>query len=1050
MKKLVQMAISLVLAVALIGFPAGKNAQAKLTSVKVVYFKPPQVGVASTYKIDVDINQTVEIHGWITIVFPDDWTMPDVPKPVAGISEAESKELERILNSIYLATSPCTKCQGLPQIKTNKRTNQKYLQQFGLDSENSITFWSHIELEPNGPYDPIPITVASRAGFKNSMKPGKYRIGIRTHSEQDTVWSNEVTVVKSQVEQATVTLTNPAINEISGYNIRFHVGEGGSLDRTTSRITLVFPKGTVFPESIDASLVKMNGKPLSVDPQVHQPSCTFSMISPIDVENLGEIVIDISPKAGIKNTSSKGSYSLIVKTDFEPEPVESLPFQIMRAGQKPVVNPPYTGQFASYKFSVDFPKTLSSNDMIETIFPKEVTLPQYIKADAVLINGTPCTLKPGIISDERRVRIYAPTEIKPGSIMIEFTKDAKIKNPENPGSYQIRFSGQGVDGVFTTDPFQILVKKLTIDEIKISPLNAKETASWDLGGSLAYNGALDVGDKMILEFPQGTVIPETLTDCVTISGNSASAKGSGNVLEISIPKKIESGEDFKISISKSCGVKNPPTSSDNYTIKISTSKDPAGGMSEPFFIAPSLPVSTLLILKPSTELDDNNKPKWVKALPDGKDGWFKTPPSIDFEVDSPTAKIKIWWNDAVEKAIDWTIGKPLGIADQQRMDILHWQAIDAYGNEEIRSYEFKIDTNSPTISISEPAQRNVSLKTNKFSIVGLADPTELLKYEDKNNSPYVVPDVFINGEKVDVVQAKVVEMKDSGAILNPDAGMFKKEITLPKEGVYKFEVWAEDQAGWLSSKQVITVTYDVTPPEVKMLSPVYGDIYQVGEQIEVKFESELDASLFVNNTIANVLEQVGEDKAIFSSFVTIANKGENTIEVKATDPAGNTKPYKFSIMGPTSINLWLGQTTMVTNGLERKQLSDAQKPINQFPKMSPYYKFNGKTFMAIRPVAEKLNAKDIAYDAATKTVTITQTIAGGKKKVIELVIGKTMAKIDGKSTQIDKNGLLTPILYNGTTLLPLRFVGEALGSEVGYDDKQKMITINYPPTPKKP
>lgn len=1044
MKKFVQVALSFILVVALIGFPIGKDAQAKLTSVKVVYFKPPQVGVTSTYKIDVDINQTVEIHGWITIVFPDEWTMPDVPKPVAGITEAESNELERILNSIYLATSPCTKCQGLPQIKTNKRTNPKYLQQFGLDSENSITFWSHIELEPNGPYDPIPITIASRAGFRNSMNPGKYRIGVRTHSEQDTVWSNEITVVKSQVEQAAVSLTNPAINEVSGYNIRFHVGEGGSLDRTTSRITMVFPKGTVFPESIDASLVKMNGKPLSVDPQVHQPSGTLSMLCPIDIDNLGEIVIDISYKAGIKNTPNKGNYSIIIKTDFEPEPVESVPFQIVRAGQKPLVVPPYTNQYASYKFSVDFPKTLSANDMIEILFPKEVAIPQYIKADAVLINDTPCSLRPGVIGDEKRVRVYAPTEIKPGSIMIEFTKEAKIKNPENPGTYQIKFSGQGVDGVFTTDPFQIFVKKLTIDQIKIIPLNAKENSSWELGGSLAYNGALEIGDKIFLEFPEGTIIPETMADCIVVSGNSTTAKGSGNSLEVTVPKKIESGEDFKISISKSCGIKNPPVANDNYIIKISTSKDPDGGVSEPFFIAPSLPVSTLLILKPSSELDENRKPKWVKTTPDGKNGWFKVPPSIDFEVDSPTAKIKIWWNDAVEKAIDWTIGKPLGIADQQRMDILHWQAIDAYGNEEVRSYEFKIDTNSPTISISEPAQKSVSLKTNKFTIVGLADPTELLKYEDKNNSPYIVPDVFINGEKIDVVQAKVVEMKDSGAILNSDAGVFKKEITLPKEGVYKFEIWAEDQAGWLSSKQVYTVTYDITPPEVKMLSPVYGDIYQVDDEVEVRFESDVDASLFVNNTIANVIEQIGEDKAIFSSFVKIINKGENTIEVKATDPAGNTKTSPFTIWGPIDMYLWIGQTTLMVNG-KRSILKTA--PVNTVPPLPSEAKNN--TFIPLRGVVEALFAK-IEWNDKTRTATVIQTIPGGKTRTIAFEINNPKAKIDGKEVLINAKGTLKPLIIKGSTMLPFRFVAEKMGGEVKWDANQKMITINYPPTPKKP
>lgn len=1043
MKKLLLATLALVFIAAQVVLPSAPSVNAKVSSVRVTYFKPPQVGVASTYKIEIDINQTVEIHGWITIIFPDDWTMPDTAKPSAGLSDAESNELERILNSIYLATSPCTKCQGLPVIKTNKRTNPEYKRKYGLDSENSITFWSHIKLEPNGPYDPIPITVASRAGFKNSKTPGKYRIGIRTQFEQDTVYSNEITVVKSSVEPATVTLTNPAIGEKSGYNIRFHVGEGGSLDRSTSRISMVFPKGTTLPEKIDTNLVKINGRPLAVEPSIHIPSSSMSFITPIDIENLGEINVDISEKAGIRNTTTKGDYIIQIRSDFEPDPVDSKPFTIVRAGQKPQVDPPYAGQIASYKFSVDFPKSLNENDMIEIIFPRETTVPTYIKQDTVIINGTPCKQKPGVVAEERKVRIYSPAVIKPGSIMIEFTKDAKIKNPENPGDYIIKFSGQVVDGVFPTDPYSILIKRMSIDSVKVTPMNASEVAEWDLVGTLAYVSPLEVGDTMVLTFPEGTEMPSLFDGCITIGGVPAKASGSGSTLTLTMPQRIENGGEFKILISKDCGVKNPPVSSDKHIIKISSSKDPAGGESETFFIAPPLPVSTLKILK-SNGTDSNGNTIWVEAKPDGKDDWFKTPPAIDFSVNSPTATIKMWWNTETDKAIDWQIGKPLAIADQQRLDMLHWQALDAYGNEEVRSFEFKVDTNSPTLSLKEPGSKKIIIKQNKLTMIGLADPSELLKYGDKDTSPYVVPDVYINDEKISVVQPVVKEMKPEGAILNDDAGIFKKEITLDKEGVYSYKIVAEDQAGWKSTTLELEVTYDKTPPEVKMIYPVYGDYFDMGKEIEVKFESEISATLFVNNSIANLVEQLDERRAIFSSFVKVAKKGENTIEIKASDEAGNEQSYKFSIYGsPTVINLWLNQKTMMING-NRTILKSA--PTSSSPPLPKEMK--GNTFIPLRGVVEAMFAQ-IAWDAKTSTATLTQSLPGGKSRMIVVQINNTKAKIDGKEVLIDKKGVLKPIIVSGNTMIPFRFIAESLGGKVDYDNIQKMITITYPDPKKK-
>lgn len=56
---------------------------------------------------------------------------------------------------------------------------------------------------------------------------------------------------------------------------------------------------------------------------------------------------------------------------------------------------------------------------------------------------------------------------------------------------------------------------------------------------------------------------------------------------------------------------------------------------------------------------------------------------------------------------------------------------------------------------------------------------------------------------------------------------------------------------------------------------------------------------------------------------------------------------------------------------------------------------------------------------------------------IEMTLGSTVAYVDGKQTTL----LRAPEEKNGTTVVPIRFVAEALGCKVDYDNKTKKITI---------
>jgi len=59
---------------------------------------------------------------------------------------------------------------------------------------------------------------------------------------------------------------------------------------------------------------------------------------------------------------------------------------------------------------------------------------------------------------------------------------------------------------------------------------------------------------------------------------------------------------------------------------------------------------------------------------------------------------------------------------------------------------------------------------------------------------------------------------------------------------------------------------------------------------------------------------------------------------------------------------------------------------------------------------------------------------------IRLQIGKNFASVNSKRIEIDT----APIIDHGRTMVPVRFISEALGAEVVWDDATKTVTVIYP------
>jgi Copper amine oxidase N-terminal domain len=117
--------------------------------------------------------------------------------------------------------------------------------------------------------------------------------------------------------------------------------------------------------------------------------------------------------------------------------------------------------------------------------------------------------------------------------------------------------------------------------------------------------------------------------------------------------------------------------------------------------------------------------------------------------------------------------------------------------------------------------------------------------------------------------------------------------------------------------------------------------------------------------------------------------------------------------------------TVVVNG---ETMNFAQPPIVR----------TGRVFVPLRGVFERLGAS-VVYSNG-------QINATGGGRTISLTIGSTQATVGGHPEVID----VAPFVVADTTYVPLRFVSQALGASVNWDDSTSTVTINgggQPPPP---
>jgi hypothetical protein len=295
------------------------------------------------------------------------------------------------------------------------------------------------------------------------------------------------------------------------------------------------------------------------------------------------------------------------------------------------------------------------------------------------------------------------------------------------------------------------------------------------------------------------------------------------------------------------------------------------------------------------------------------------------------------------------------------------------------------DAVPPNMDIAFPPEDYLTNKAD-LEVSGMVDPTVEIQINDQN-------------------------------VTKESNGRFTLNIKLI-EGQNQIKFFAKNRRG-ITTEILRIVTLDTVSPALT--------VDEVAEQVTkntiiIRGKTEIGAVVTISTDRAP--SDVPVDVNGEFSFPVPLEKGYNTIEVVAIDPATNTTTLSYDVRYITLIKLTIGSKIMVIN--DEKKTIDAE----------PYIK-NGRTMVPIRVIADALSATT-DWNSSLKEITITR-----KGKTIRLRIGSKEAytKEEGQVGETKIILEAPPEIVKGRTFIPLRFIAEALGSEITYDSKLKEITI---------
>lgn len=888
-----------------------------------VVVQPRRISTRASYLLTLKLDVALEVHDWIKVIWPKEAKLPVLPE-----DPSERKlELKRIIESIFIGTSPCSACQGYPEI------NYK---------ENSIRFNIHLELNPEiHGYEEINITITDRVGIINPSKPGTYELKIATAKEQTTTRSIPFEIVESRIgdpEGIPSISVVPNGNHVkAAYQITFNVGKGGALVFNQSRIRIQFSKETILlkkPNEIEPYLIKINGKPVVNKIMISDQVLTF--ISPINSENSDKLTIHLDPEVGIINPNKPGQYTLFISTSEDPDWIESYPYEISENVEMLSVEPNKTNRHATYQFQFLTNQKLEDYDPIYILFPSTVVVPMSIDKEFIKVNHeTPSSLS---ISNNL-IMLYIKKTLDANFVLsIEFSDLCQIKNPSEACFVRLGYKiANQTEFLYTRE---ILIEKtiISIQSIEIEPANAKAIASYQFTLLVDIDLGISPDSSLNIEFPEGTTLPEEIKNSQIFINNKNPV-----VIERMPPHTISLKSDsfflfdnkINIKFSKECGIINPDKGNQTVQFIFYSSIEPDLQSKKDVFMYPSLPVTEIQFKNGLT----------------GNNDWFIKAPILDFQK-SEDCITYFFWNGREENVLEFV--EPTVIPDGQYQTIISYYSESPYGKEEIKTVTIKVDTIHPVLTISKPEFPLV--KTNKTSL--LIEGSSL------------VQEFSLMGETIKIYDKKLL-IDDKLYGITKGSGIFSFQHSISPENT-SVKIQLEDEAGNLAKHQ-FDVLFKLQTPNCEIIEPKDQEWIMVSNLL-VKGITEPESLVKFNKK-----EELADDRGYFQIEVTTFEIGLNPIKIDIIDPYGNMGEFTFMVWYGYSMHMQINSLNATNNN--KKIKLDLAPFIREERTMVPF-RFLGEQLQAI--ISYEVDSKTklvsmIQYVLDEKTV---QLFIGKKEGIV--------------------------------------------------------------------
>lgn len=669
-------------------------------------------------------------------------------------------------------------------------------------------------------------------------------------------------------------------------------------------------------------------------------------------------------------------------------------------------------------------------DCLRIAFNGGVSIPSSGAADCVTVNGVSCKGK--VFRDASAMNvlvIYVPVDITAGQhVAVSFCAEYGLVNPSREGLVSCTVSSSIETALVASNGVAIGGLNVREAQLALSDPSAGARTALSLSFRTSTLGRLVAGDHIMLALPPALVSSALVASgMATLNQGPAPYTVAGSTVDVQVPAAIPAAGLVQLVLPVEAGIVNPPQQGP-VTIGIRTTSDTTQASVSTVVVPPAVRDASAVFSTlatgdhPSVHVSFVTSP--TGALSSGNDTiTVSFASSFTLGADVLPGSVTVNGVTAAQYGVE---GSELRVVTP--IDV-------AAGSPVVVAF-----TGQPALaSPAEPGSVSLRVSTSRDLTPAEVGP---FRFREVLPVSCTMTPAEPNGQNGWYVGSAPSVRLDAGTGRSvwyrwDDAPyqLFAETMVTAPEGVHTLWYYGVDADGVAWEPVQKEVKVDTAKPVVTIddANGVHGVsdglvrlTGHVSEPVEVLQFNGVSATVAADLSFAVSLP-VGQQSGMAGSY--------------ARDPAGNVATSVFTVridaMAPrlTLIEPATPQVSVSTDAVRIRCTLDEQGEVtaNGIPAQ-----FIGTEWVADVPLQEGSNAILLAAsDAFGNTSEVALTVVRMRVPDIVLTVGKNQAVVGGRMVDLE----VAPVISQSSTMVPLRFVTEVLGGSVDWNAAMQIVTI---------